>query len=235
MLADIHARLTTRVSPGRESAWDGAFCCHLAPKTGRWFSRARRGGSGCRLKGLFVADPEVDPTAQQGTMDRHIEGAASASGADAETPSGPSNQPAHLRNLTGPDIWSSIGAGRSFGSVPARKQSSVIGPMKWLAIVRRSSSISEDLESTREEMRQARRGHLTRHFECRYVHADGRVMTLTWTGVWSEPEQQHFFIGRDITEAADAERQLRQRWSSMADGCLNIQAGESKPTCWRWF
>ncbi len=68
----------------------------------------------------------------------------------------------------------------------------------------------EDLDSTREEMRQARRGRLTRHFRCRYVHRDGRVILLTWTGVWSEPEQQHFFIGRDITELTDTERRLRE-------------------------
>jgi PAS domain S-box-containing protein len=68
----------------------------------------------------------------------------------------------------------------------------------------------EDLDSTREEMRQARRGRLTRHFECRYVHRQGRVVTLSWTGVWSEPEQQHFFIGRDITELKETERRLRR-------------------------
>lgn len=58
----------------------------------------------------------------------------------------------------------------------------------------------EDLDNTRNEMRQARRGLVTRSFDCRYVHKDGRVVTLAWTGVWSEPEQQHFFIGRDMTE-----------------------------------
>jgi PAS domain S-box-containing protein len=68
----------------------------------------------------------------------------------------------------------------------------------------------EDLEGTRNEMRQARSGKVTRHFECRYVHKHGRVITLTWTGVWSEPEQQHFFIGRDITELKETERRLRQ-------------------------
>jgi PAS domain S-box-containing protein len=68
----------------------------------------------------------------------------------------------------------------------------------------------EDLESTRNEMRQARRGRLTRNFDCRYVHKHGRVVTLSWTGVWSEPEQQHFFIGRDITELRKAERRLRR-------------------------
>jgi PAS domain S-box-containing protein len=68
----------------------------------------------------------------------------------------------------------------------------------------------EDLESTREEMRAARRGRLTRHFECRYVQKGGKVVALTWTGVWSEPEQQHFFIGRDITELRETERRLRR-------------------------
>ena len=49
-----------------------------------------------------------------------------------------------------------------------------------------------DLESTRQEMRLARRGQVMRNFETRYVHKDGHVVTLAWSGVWSEPEQQHF-------------------------------------------
>jgi diguanylate cyclase (GGDEF)-like protein len=32
---------------------------------------------------------------------------------------------------------------------------------------------------------------------------------MAWTGVWSEPEQRHFFIGRDMTEARKAEERLR--------------------------
>jgi two-component system, sensor histidine kinase len=68
----------------------------------------------------------------------------------------------------------------------------------------------EDLDSTRDEMRRARRGGVIRHFPCRYVHKDGHVVTLTWTGVWSPDEQQHFFIGRDVTELNEAERQLRE-------------------------
>jgi PAS domain S-box-containing protein len=68
----------------------------------------------------------------------------------------------------------------------------------------------EDLDSTREEMRRARRGRETRHFECRYVHKLRRAITLTWTGVWSDAEQQYFFIGRDITELKETERRLRQ-------------------------
>jgi PAS domain S-box-containing protein len=68
----------------------------------------------------------------------------------------------------------------------------------------------EDLDPTRNEMRLARRGHQTRNFESRYVHKDGHVVRLAWTGVWSEPEKRHFFIGRDMTEAKKAEEALRQ-------------------------
>jgi diguanylate cyclase (GGDEF)-like protein/PAS domain S-box-containing protein len=67
----------------------------------------------------------------------------------------------------------------------------------------------DDLDATRNEMRAARRGRETRNFETRYRHKAGRSVTLAWTGVWSEPEQRHFFIGRDMTEAKKAEEKLR--------------------------
>jgi diguanylate cyclase (GGDEF)-like protein/PAS domain S-box-containing protein len=67
----------------------------------------------------------------------------------------------------------------------------------------------DDLDATRNEMRSARRGRQTRNFNSRYLHKDRRVVTLAWTGVWSEPEQRHFFIGRDMTEAKAAEEKLR--------------------------
>lgn len=67
----------------------------------------------------------------------------------------------------------------------------------------------EDLDSTRGEMRAARRGRVTRNFRCRYIHKDGHIVTLTWMGVWSDAEQQYFFIGRDMTEAEQAARQMR--------------------------
>jgi PAS domain S-box-containing protein len=74
----------------------------------------------------------------------------------------------------------------------------------------------DDLESTREEMRQARRGRVRRDFECRYVHRDGHAVTLWWIGVWSEPEEQFFFIGRDITERNEADRLLRESEARLA-------------------
>src|SRR5262249_8106991 len=64
----------------------------------------------------------------------------------------------------------------------------------------------EDLDAIRNEMRRARRGRLVRNFATRYVHESGRVVTLAWSGVWSEPEQRHFFIGRDVTEQKRIER-----------------------------
>jgi diguanylate cyclase (GGDEF)-like protein/PAS domain S-box-containing protein len=67
----------------------------------------------------------------------------------------------------------------------------------------------EDLEGTRSEMQLARTGQHTRNFETRYVHKSGRIVPLAWSGVWSEPEQKHFFFGRDMTERKAAEEQLR--------------------------
>ena len=68
----------------------------------------------------------------------------------------------------------------------------------------------EDLDPTRARMRQARRGESMRNFECRYVNKLGRIVTLWWMGVWSVPEEQYFFIGRDITDHKETERQLRE-------------------------
>ena len=77
-----------------------------------------------------------------------------------------------------------------------------------------------DLETTRSEMRLARRGTDTRNFECRYLHKDGHPVNLTWTGVWSEPEQRHFFIGRDMTtqkQLESAERAAKETLAAVID------------------
>jgi PAS domain S-box-containing protein len=78
----------------------------------------------------------------------------------------------------------------------------------------------DDLESTRDEMRAARRGRLMRNFETRYVHKDGHAVTLTWMGTWSEPVRRHFFVGRDLTEKHTAEAQFRQAQKMEAIGQL---------------
>jgi PAS domain S-box-containing protein len=78
----------------------------------------------------------------------------------------------------------------------------------------------EDLDSTREEMREARRGRQMRNFETRYVHKDGNAIQLTWMGTWSEPVRRHFFVGRDLTEKRAAEAQFRQAQKMEAVGQL---------------
>jgi PAS domain S-box-containing protein len=78
----------------------------------------------------------------------------------------------------------------------------------------------DDLDRTRAEMRSARRGRQIRDFEARYFHKDGRVVTLTWMGTWSEPVRRHFFVGRDLTEKHVAEAQLRQIQKMEAVGQL---------------
>ncbi|HMN50879.1 MAG TPA: hypothetical protein PKB01_02315, partial [Xanthobacteraceae bacterium] len=57
-------------------------------------------------------------------------------------------------------------------------------------------------------------------FETRYRHRDGRIVLISWTGVWSEDLQQHFFIGRDMTERQKLEQELRQSQKMEAIGQL---------------
>jgi PAS domain S-box-containing protein len=79
---------------------------------------------------------------------------------------------------------------------------------------------SDDLDNTREEMRAARRGRHTRNFDSRYVHRDGRIVTLSWTGTWSEPVRRHFFVGRDMTESRRAQQALRES-EQLAHGIID--------------
>jgi PAS domain S-box-containing protein len=78
----------------------------------------------------------------------------------------------------------------------------------------------DDLEQTRENMRSARRGRLQRNFECRYMHKNGNPVPIAWTGIWSEPDSQYFFIGRDMTDRISLEGRLRQAQKMEAIGQL---------------
>ncbi|MFX7667116.1 PAS domain-containing protein, partial [Acinetobacter baumannii] len=44
-----------------------------------------------------------------------------------------------------------------------------------------------DLETSRAEMRAARRGERTRMSDTRVYHKDGHAVQLSWLGTWSEP------------------------------------------------
>lgn len=78
----------------------------------------------------------------------------------------------------------------------------------------------DDLAAVRNEMRLARLGNAPSAFDCRYVGKDGRVVPLSWIGVWSAADQYHFFIGRDITERIAAEERQRQSQRLEAVGQL---------------
>ena len=69
---------------------------------------------------------------------------------------------------------------------------------------------SDDLNNTRDEMRAVRRKQHTRNFDSRFIHKNGRIVTLSWMGAWSEPVRRHFFIGRDMTESRVAQEALRE-------------------------
>jgi PAS domain S-box-containing protein len=68
----------------------------------------------------------------------------------------------------------------------------------------------DDLEISREEMRLARRGQRAKNTDSRYIHKDGRTVTLSWMGTWSEPVRRYFFVGRDMTESRLAQETLRE-------------------------
>ena len=70
-----------------------------------------------------------------------------------------------------------------------------------------------DLDNTRRQMRMARRGGVIRNFECRYVGKAGLPVPLVWMGVWSEAAQEHFFIGRDMTDQKAIDGALKQALS----------------------
>jgi PAS domain S-box-containing protein len=81
-------------------------------------------------------------------------------------------------------------------------------PEEMIGRTGRDFIFADDLDSTRQEMKLARQGQQTRNFQCRYIHKSGRVVPMAWSGVWSEPEQRHFFVGRDMTEQKAAEEKL---------------------------
>ena len=89
---------------------------------------------------------------------------------------------------------------------------------------------SEDLDPTRNEMRRARRELTIRNFECRYVHKQGRIVSLWWIGVWSEPGDQYFFIGRDITDRKETETRLRELQSELAHVARLTEMGQMVTT-----
>ncbi|MCP4739499.1 MAG: PAS domain S-box protein, partial [Bosea sp.] len=68
----------------------------------------------------------------------------------------------------------------------------------------------DDLEAGRNAMRTARRGGKSQIPNLRYFHRDGRIVSMSWLGAWSEPVKRHFFVARDMTDALLAQQTLRE-------------------------
>ncbi|MGO9135185.1 MAG: PAS domain S-box protein [Methylovirgula sp.] len=81
-----------------------------------------------------------------------------------------------------------------------------------------------ELENANAAMRKVRRGEIMRNFECRYIHKDGYLVTLSWTGLWSESDQLYFFFGRDMTEQLINEDKFRLAVESSPNGMIMTDA-----------
>nr|WP_244608607.1 PAS domain S-box protein [Bradyrhizobium algeriense] len=68
----------------------------------------------------------------------------------------------------------------------------------------------DHLETSRQEMRAARRGQRPKISDTRCIHKNGREVWLSWLGTWSEPARRFFFVGRDMTESRLAQETLRE-------------------------
>jgi PAS domain S-box-containing protein len=68
----------------------------------------------------------------------------------------------------------------------------------------------DDLDTSRRELRAARRGERPKISDTRCIHRNGRAVPLSWLGTWSEPVLRHFFVGRDMTESRQAQETLRE-------------------------
>jgi PAS domain S-box-containing protein len=78
----------------------------------------------------------------------------------------------------------------------------------------------DDLEKSREEMRDARRGARMKISDTRYFHKDGHPVWLSWLGAWSAPVKRFFFVGRDMTESLKTQEALRES-EQLARGIIN--------------
>ncbi|TKW74943.1 MAG: PAS domain S-box protein, partial [Bradyrhizobium icense] len=68
----------------------------------------------------------------------------------------------------------------------------------------------DDLETSRAEMRAARRGERTGISDTRVFHKDGHAVPISWLGTWSEPVKRFFFVGRDMSETLRVQQTLRE-------------------------
>jgi PAS domain S-box-containing protein len=69
----------------------------------------------------------------------------------------------------------------------------------------------QDKALTLEQIRAQQQGGVTTHFTNHYIHKDGRLVPLQWSGVWSEEEQSLFGIARDATPHRQVQQQMDEQ------------------------
>lgn len=78
----------------------------------------------------------------------------------------------------------------------------------------------DHLETSRQEMRAARRGLHPKFSDTRGIHKDGHAVWLSWLGTWSDPVKRFFFAGRDMTESRQVQETLRES-AQLARGIID--------------
>ena len=78
----------------------------------------------------------------------------------------------------------------------------------------------DHLETSRQEMRAARRGLRPKFSDTRGIHKDGHAVWLSWLGTWSDPVKRFFFAGRDMTESRQVQETLRES-AQLARGIID--------------
>ena len=78
----------------------------------------------------------------------------------------------------------------------------------------------DHLETSRQEMRAARRGLHPKFSDTRGIHKDGHAVWLSWLGTWSDPVKRFFFVGRDMTESRQVQETLRES-AQLARGIID--------------
>lgn len=68
----------------------------------------------------------------------------------------------------------------------------------------------DDHADTLKIAEQVTGGEATTTFTNRFLHRDGSIVPITWSGVWSPDHEKLFAIGRDMRDHLAAEEKLRQ-------------------------
>ena len=116
--------------------------------------------------------------------------------------------------------WWWTGAAIFSASARARAPFSAMRRTRW-SDTARSSSCSPTISKARAT-RCARRAAASSRAASNAATSIATAMPvpLAWTGIWSEPDRQYFFIGRDMSERIVLEGQLRQAQKMEAVGQL---------------